>query len=160
MNKKCTKCSQEKSLDHFFNSSYHKGGYSFSCKQCNKNYRLNNRNRIKETNRIRYLKNKEQHSTKAKAYYQKNKEKIKARQKEWYYNNREFDIARKTQWYKDNLDKGRANARKGARKRRAIKVMVKEDFKDEKIIRTLFSDQCYKCGSKDRLELDHHYPLN
>jgi hypothetical protein len=68
--KNCSKCNKEKSLDCFYKSTYHKGGYRNDCIDCRKEYELNNKDR--------FLVRK---SLSSKKYRDNNKEKERERQR-------------------------------------------------------------------------------
>lgn len=160
LSKKCTKCFKEQTLDLFYKRKNAKDGLGSWCKNCNKEYRQQNISTIKKQRQLNYLSNKNYHIEKAKRYYNNNKEKVLKRCKEWYYNNKEFDIQRKREWYLKNPEKGRLNARKGSRKRRAIKRNITENYNSETMTKVLFDNRCFKCLSNTNLEIDHHYPLS
>jgi 5-methylcytosine-specific restriction endonuclease McrA len=52
--------------------------------------------------------------------------------------------------------------RKDRRVRRALKALVKEHYtiQDELFTLILFGHQCFNCGSKENLTIDHNYPLS
>jgi len=85
MEKKCTKCGEVKSLDEFYNAKHGKNGKASRCKDCDKEYKQYNKEKIKEYNKEYKQYNKE----KIKEYKQYNKEKIKEYNKEYYKNNKE-----------------------------------------------------------------------
>jgi 5-methylcytosine-specific restriction endonuclease McrA len=57
---------------------------------------------------------------------------------------------------------GRLLGRLRWEKRRARKQLVDETFtkEDAQYIYNQFDNRCYKCGSADKLRIDHHYPLS
>lgn len=98
----CTKCDREKLLSKFYRSSSHSTGYESSCKQCNREYYLENKSKfdeydklyrqqntelIRESDRVYYDKNRESELLTQKNYYNKNKSAIQIQQKK-YYNTR------------------------------------------------------------------------
>lgn len=160
--KYCPKCEADK-LDTDFNKSCaRKDGLAGWCKLCSKIWRASVKQRDKHKKQKYYLDNKESHLKKAKESYIKNKDKILARRKERYILNSKKEIAKRKIWAKNNPEKVRLNARIGARKRRALKIQVNENYnaEDEYFTRQLFSDTCFKCHGSDRIEIDHHYPLD
>lgn len=88
----CKRCNVEKSYDNFFKNKNCKFGINPSCKNCCKDakasYILNNKQKIKDSNKKSYEKNKEHHSKIKKIYYLNNKEKINNSCKEYYYKNK------------------------------------------------------------------------
>lgn len=55
-----------------------------------------------------------------------------------------------------------ALGRKAARKRRALKLMVNENYtkEDENYTKKLFKNKCAVCGSNEKLTIDHWLPLS
>ena len=89
MEKKCTKCGEVKSLDEFSNDKKCIDNKSYTCKSCNKYYRLINNERIKAYRLKYYKKNKEVLSAKAKRYVENNKEKVQIKRKKNYQKHKE-----------------------------------------------------------------------
>ena len=102
--KKCYKCKEEKELTEFSKNKLKKDGYDGKCKSCFKEYRENNKEKIKEYrkeykkynkekikehNKKYYEKIKEYHKEYFKEYRKNNKEKIKEYKKEYLENNKE-----------------------------------------------------------------------
>jgi hypothetical protein len=67
----CTKCLKRKTLDHFCKARRNKDGLYFWCNDCRKQYRIDNKEKIKEGNRKSYLK---YHEKRLKARQKYNKE--------------------------------------------------------------------------------------
>lgn len=97
----CSKCNLEKSLSNFVKNKGNKDGLCGRCKSCNKNYNIENKQRIFEVR---------------KKYIEKNKEKIKQQTKEWRLNNKEYlkeyDKKQSKIYYKNNSDKIKENYKK------------------------------------------------
>jgi hypothetical protein len=94
LQKRCSKCFQEKPLENFSNDKTKPDGKYPSCKICksqsDKSYRINNLDKVR---------------TKDKVYYQENKEKICERSREWYQNNREYKQGQMKEYYTVNYTK-------------------------------------------------------
>ena len=77
--KNCTKCKIEKKLTEFWKDKCARDGLSFQCKECRnkqkKEYRLNNKNKIKEHNKEYRLNNKDKINKHNKEYRLNNKDK-------------------------------------------------------------------------------------
>ena len=87
----CSKCNIEKpnTNEYFAFQNKSKGMLKNNCKICDKEYRKNNKERIKESKRIYAERNKEKIKEYFKEYYKNNKDKIKKSTKEYQENNRE-----------------------------------------------------------------------
>jgi 5-methylcytosine-specific restriction endonuclease McrA len=61
-----------------------------------------------------------------------------------------------------NTSNGRLIKQQKERRRRERKYSLDMQFtnKDAKLIRERFEYKCFNCGSKEKLEIDHHYPLS
>jgi 5-methylcytosine-specific restriction endonuclease McrA len=59
-------------------------------------------------------------------------------------------------------EKGRLYIQQYTRRRRELKLLLDFNFtqEDVKFIHSRFNRQCFNCGSADKLEIDHHYPLS
>ena len=91
--KVCNKCREIKEICDFGKNNREKDKINIICKSCDnlksKNYRLNNKEKIKKLNSD---------------YYKNNREKILSKSKEYYLNNREVIIERNKAYYVDNVD--------------------------------------------------------
>ena len=186
--KKCTKCGVEKTLDSFNKDKNHKDGLQYKCKDCRKAYHEANKEKIAANSKVWREANKGKAKAYSKVYYEANKEKIAATCKVYYeaniealkdqmkayskvyyeankekvkaYHeaNKEKIAARHKLWIKNNPEK----CRESVRKRRAMKVLVNENYtkEDEAFTKNLFDHACFNCGSTENLEIDHHKPLH
>jgi hypothetical protein len=62
MNKKCTKCNKEKDLSDFANCKSNKDGLQYQCRKCRTAYKLKNRKRISEVEKLRYYSKKHKYA--------------------------------------------------------------------------------------------------
>ena len=76
MEKKCTKCGEVKSLDDFSNAKHGKNGKASRCKDCDKEYYKNNREKLIKNAKAYSFKNKEKIVEYKKDYFQKNKDEL------------------------------------------------------------------------------------
>ena len=76
MEKKCTKCEKVKSLDDFSNAKHGKNGKASRCKDCDKEYYKNNREKLIKNAKAYSFKNKEKIVKYKKDYFQKNKDEL------------------------------------------------------------------------------------
>jgi hypothetical protein len=70
----CTKCKIEKETNQFNNDKTTKDKLHLQCKECLKEYRINNKQRIKEYNKEYKINNKNYYKNYSKEYYENNKE--------------------------------------------------------------------------------------
>ena len=169
--KVCTKCKLEKLFSAFCKSSKVKDGLSSQCKDCDKQYRLKNRDRLQIYHKNYYQKHKEDrlsaNKTKKavesqKEYYQRNRDYILLRQKQYYQDNRD-NILEKTRKYKQG------NKEKYAEYNRTRRALIKgakvgDIPSDVKFI--LFQQAyglCSLCGDEvdwDDVHIDHILPID
>lgn len=101
----CSKCKVLKELTDFHNCSRSKDGLKSSCKECNKKFSIENKERISTQKKEYYLKNKEYIDNRNKIYNNKNKEVINNRSKEYNDNNKEKIIEYRKNYYSLNKEK-------------------------------------------------------
>jgi len=87
MNKQCTKCKEVKPITEFTKHKTRPDGHHSHCKQCNKEYRKANKERIKAKRDT----NKESMKDYCISYYQQNVERLKKRRIERYKANKEAE---------------------------------------------------------------------
>ena len=102
--KKCSKCGAEKPAtpEFYHRDKSRKDGLVFQCKDCQKLYRENNKEKILEQNRLYYENNKEKILEQKKSYRENNKEKISEQKKLHYENNKEEILEQKKLCYENN----------------------------------------------------------
>ena len=93
MNKKCSKCKLDKSINDFHKDKKSQDGYSYTCKECTKKRRKNH-----------YKSNKEKTLSVNKKYREQNSTKVKAQKKDYYQNNKDQIIKKTGQYSKDNRE--------------------------------------------------------
>ena len=120
MVKICTKCKQEKEIndDNFGKNKY---GYNARCKECDKKYLKEYREKRKD-----YLKKYKEE------WYWKNKEEINAKNKEYYYKNKEKMLKINAEYRKNNRDKMNEYNRKYAKKN-LKKLLIKTHKRRAKV---------------------------
>ena len=99
--KKCSKCDIVKDLELFNRDKSSKDGRRTNCKECNRIYRIENKDRLKE-----YRESvKEKRSEKFKSWYSENKD-IKKQINKDYYDNNKLKVREKvSEYYENNKDR-------------------------------------------------------
>ena len=171
MTKKCTKCYIEKQLFEFYKLNNGKHGVGSCCRQCSKQYYIENKEHIKKND---------------KQYYQDNKENIKKRHKQYQLNNREYFLEYYKQHYIDNriyykernkkwkLDNPKYDKqyymynsdkfKTKYHKRRSLKKNQLGYLPDNylALLKQLYYPNCKYCNIniEDNYHIDHIYPLS
>lgn len=73
--RRCNKCKIEKPASEFNKDKSNKSGLQYSCRDCQKKWRLENSEKIKEDYRKRYIKNRDEYKERAKIWAKQNPEK-------------------------------------------------------------------------------------
>jgi hypothetical protein len=106
LNKVCSKCRKEKSIDQFARHKYSKDGHKSYCKECGclatKKYKANNSEKVKQAQKTYYENNKECVIEKSKAWARANKKHRKEYLKNYHAQHRESNNARSKAWREDN----------------------------------------------------------
>ena len=140
--KACKKCKEEKELSEFNKSKKGKNGLRSYCKNCQKEYRENNKEYFKEYHKEYYENNKEKLKENNKEYYENNIEYYKEwreNNKEWRENNKEYF----KEYYENNKEKlNKKNKEWRENNREKRKEYYKEYQKNRMQIDTLFKLRC------------------
>jgi 5-methylcytosine-specific restriction endonuclease McrA len=141
----CTKCNFLLEVNKFSPNKKYKDGFNYWCKKCCNEYRKikGRKKRIvsPETNKKNYYKHKEKRLLSFKQYYQNNKDKIKQQQKLYRQDNKKY-IYLKNRKRKKLLSGSNISPQE-------IKSLIKK-----------FNNCCYYCGSDQKIEIDHIFPLS
>jgi 5-methylcytosine-specific restriction endonuclease McrA len=145
-------------------------------KQRSEDWRKENRNEFLKNRKEWLSRNRDRMNCYLNKYYQNNKEKNLQASKERYYSNKESIKVVNKKWVDKNREKvreikkryakteqGRITSLLGAHRRLNRKRLIDTDIISEselKFIFNKFRNQCFNCNSKNKLELDHHYPLS
>lgn len=124
--KTCSKCKIEKDLVEFNYDKSRKDNLQFNCKSCNKQYHLDNKERISERSKQYRLNNKEKISESKKKYYLNNKKIILQYRKQYYLENK--NIIRK---YQNKWEKNRKQTCPLFKLRRNIRNRISESIKNK-----------------------------
>lgn len=113
--KKCTMCSEIKSIICFSKLKSSKDGFKRQCKDClkkiDKKYTEKNKDELKRKSRERFWEHREALRERSKRYYEENKEEVKARVKKYAIDNKEKVSAKNKESWK-NRDKEKTNKKK------------------------------------------------
>jgi hypothetical protein len=114
--KKCSKCKIEKDYSFFGVRKASKDGYSYICKECkvliDKEYQLNNPEKIKDRNKKYYIENKDTIKETSSKYYIENKEACNQKNINSYYLNRDERIEKVKEYRIKNPDKIKSKSKK------------------------------------------------
>jgi hypothetical protein len=88
--KKCPKCNEIKSFDEFNSNKRYFDGISYTCKQCQKQYRDDNKENINDSNKKYYYNNQEKINLYHRQYRTDNKENINDSNKKYRANNKDI----------------------------------------------------------------------
>lgn len=140
--KRCRKCDIDKPLEDFQKASRRKDGHSDYCRPCksmiDKEYRESKKDEINANRRVRYEDQKDEISLRNRRSYRKHKDKR---------------IAYVTQWGKNNPQRRALyNAKRKALKLDQLGIIPPDCYE---ILVSLFGERCLRCGSTERLEMDH-----
>lgn len=107
----CSKCKIEKHANEFNKCNFTSTGYQYKCRDCEKQYRTDNKTRIYERS-IKYRQTyTEREKLSKQDYYKKNKERILARTKRWSQNNPDKVKNRRKKYYENNKERTKQTAR-------------------------------------------------
>jgi len=109
----CSVCKIEKDESEFRKSKGYKNGINSKCKKCKNEedrlYRLNNKDKCQQYNKQYYLDNKNKIKNNVKLYQENNKEYCLKFRKEYYQNNKEKIIIKNKEWRMNNPEKIKLN---------------------------------------------------
>jgi hypothetical protein len=153
----CKKCNKEKELIDFSKHKRTADGYNYYCKECNRNYRLQNKDRLKEYNNNYYCQNKEKllssHKDYLKRYYKDNKDEFLLKSKDRWENNKEDLREYNKKYYLDNKQKIKAyqteNQKIISENRKIYRDKNKETINEKRRLRR-GNDQLYRCKENIR----------
>lgn len=123
---------------------------------------LNRRKQNQDRHKRWMIENSEYKKQQDAQYYLDNKEKIMIRTKNYYKDNKKYMLLKSKEWRINNWEQYRASRKINKARRRARTIKLKETFttRQVKFIFNVFDNQCFNCNSKDKLTIDHFYPLS
>ena len=113
--KVCSSCKIEKDDLSFYKDKSSKSGLRSNCKDCNKKYKIENSEKIREYSILYREKNNERYKEyykKYKEYYVKYKEEINLRRKEYYKKYKEEINLRRKEYYKNSKNREKSEFEK------------------------------------------------
>lgn len=141
VDKRCSKCKQNKPIADFSKDVSRKDGLCNNCKQCRQ-----------EINK----KNKEYKNHVSRIWYNNNKDKANIRRKNWDVNNPEKVALKRKNYAKYNKEK---LANKNHLRR--AKLLGNGIFKiNKKELLKMYNSNCFYCGSNKFIQLDHIIPIS
>lgn len=114
----CNICKVAKALDHYSKASRHPDGLQYRCKECMKEYRLVNIERLQKQRSDMYMQNRETRLAALKVYRDKNPDVIKARKAKYYKANVAATVNRVKKWRIENPERNAELARVNAKRQR------------------------------------------
>lgn len=153
--KKCNKCSLEKFPEEFYQRAKSSDGLSYSCKSCEKQYRIDNKNRISDRNKMYRKNNKDKLNMYSKIWRLENKDRIKEYQKKWELDNKQILSEQSKKYYENHKEQYRRSHMRrfyGITLEEFNKILDKQDNKC-KICKNNFKnskdthiDHCHETG--------------
>jgi 5-methylcytosine-specific restriction endonuclease McrA len=137
----------------YFKKYYEENKYKI--KEQKEKYYEENNDKIKEYRKQYYEENKD----KIKRYREQNKDKVKERDKKWREKNKDKIKESDKKWREKNKDKVNLISLKRRERKRNLneKSFTHQHIKQ---IKQKFENKCFHCGEKEKLALDHFYPLS
>ena len=175
--KVCSKCGRDLPLDKYGNDKKKIDGLNIYCRECvnekSKRYRINNKDKRKETLKRYSIKNKDKIAEYNKKYllenpdkrketiaryYDSNKTKLKLKSKEYREENSDRVYAWNKKWKSENKDKVNIYSNR----RKAKKNLLPSSFSAEQWnqVKSDFNNKCAYCGEELPLEQEHFIAVN
>ena len=120
--KECGRCKEVKTLDNFSKTKSNWDGLNNTCKQCQKEYREKNKERINQKNREYWAKNKDRLNAQRRERRKNNPQEVREVQRKWYWNNHKRILELKRKWYWSNREKDLESSRKWREKNKEYKA--------------------------------------
>lgn len=179
--KPCSKCKEIKPVIEFNKNSKSKTGLRSACKQCEKQYEIENKEKIAARKAKYFQDNKADIQAKRATYYLENKESILEDRKAFYQNNREAILAQKIEYHESNKERLKIKSAKyhidnphkaheyRAKRRATVKDAIDGSLTAATIAITLevhldvHSNRCPYCDHEysptNKVTLDHIVPI-
>lgn len=168
--KQCRKCGEIKSVVHFYkNNTKYGDGFQKWCIPCLKEYNRVNKDTIKQKAHLAYIKNIERNKARRKEYEIKNKEKLKESGRKWRAENAEYIKQYKKERKEHYNQLRRINRVKNPnqnriicnrRRARLVNAFGNHTAQEWESILNKYNHKCLRCGTTERITIDHVLPLN
>ncbi|KKL12091.1 hypothetical protein LCGC14_2539250 [marine sediment metagenome] len=109
--KKCSGCKKTKQYKNFNKNKNSFDGLQQYCRDCQKEYRLNNKERYNESAKKWYRKNTKYCLELKKKWVEQNQERTKQNRASWYKNNRDKSLLSSKKWRENNPEKVKDNSK-------------------------------------------------
>lgn len=129
--KECSKCATVKLLEDFNKCSSSKDGRQYQCRECERAYRLANKDKIKQRVAIYIRENKEIRTEKMREWRTKNPEKARETARAWRNKNREKERIQKKEYYENNKEKIQAYAKEWGEKNKEKMTEYRREYMRE-----------------------------
>jgi hypothetical protein len=164
--KKCTKCLEEKALSEFWKHKNYKDGLRPHCKNClkqaNKEYYLNNIDKLKEANKKHYEQNREKYLTRSKCWRLENPLKCKEQNYRYYnqMNQEQKEKALERKRIYDKTDKGKLKSKTYRQGKKWIaRYTFRNAIRDGKIKKETICQLCLSDKWVEGHHADYDKPL-
>lgn len=152
MKKRCHKCKAIKPLSDFHKLTKSKDGHQSKCKDCKKQYHLQNKDRKSEKDKERYQENKEEVKKRTNQYYHENIDIIRQRRKKYYYKNAD-DIKKKVkEWREENIDYVKNRKRKKYEENKNEILEKQREYYNDNKDKILERNSEYRKNNKTKLK--------
>lgn len=156
---KCSKCKIVKPISEFAKANDRASGHKSQCKDCCKEYRKTNKEKIAKTNAIWAENNNDIIKEKKQLYYQENKDVILTSNKKWRDDNKEYCSQKSKEYYLENkediIERCIVNNRVKYKTDRifrikdSIRKSIKRAFKNRSYIKGAFTTDILGCSSEE-----------
>ena len=156
LRKACTRCREEKPLDHFTKRAAAKSGLDPWCRPCRAAYHQENKARASAQRRERYANNRESELAQKAEYRAANKDTIREVNARYRAKNKDREAEYRAQWQRSNPGKVRASCSK----RRAAKLQRTPAWANGRVIQALYAfAKWLEDVSGASCQVDHIVPL-
>lgn len=140
MQKICKSCDKEKIISDFGVDNSRKDGHASQCKECVRDYKNRNKERISSYIKNYHIINKEKISSQKKQYKQENLKTTKEYQKEYQEKNKEHISLQRKQYYQKNKDNIAAKSKEYYQENKEYIIQRSSDYRINNKIKVLLSD--------------------
>lgn len=128
----CNICKVAKPLDRYSKASRHPDGLQYRCKECMKEYRRVNIDRLEARRSELYMQNRNAILAAFKVYRENNPEIVRERKADYHRRNKDRIVAKVKQWRIENPERNAELAREQMKKQRAKKPWMSSQYASER----------------------------